>query len=279
MVADYKLFTSFDCGMHGCVLPYVQITGRKWNCSAAKRTGGTGLAGLRLDKILAKSGFGSRKDVKKLISERRVFVNGVVATDSGMKTEETAVTVDGNPVCYKEFVYLVMNKPQGVVSSTEKGPSRTVIDLLDAEYQKFEPFPVGRLDKDTEGLLLITNDGQLAHDLLAPKKHVDKTYYAIIEGKVTAEDVLAFSEGLDIGEKSKTLPAKLEILKSGNTSEIHVTLHEGKFHQVKRMFEAVGKKVTFLKRIRMGKMMLPPDLEPGEYREVDADFVQNAQKN
>lgn len=237
------------------------------------------MAGMRLDKILAKSGFGSRKDVKKLVSERRVTVNGVVATDSGMKAEETEVLVDGNPVCYKEFIYLLMNKPQGVVSSTEKGPSQTVIDLLSEEHKKFEPFPVGRLDKDTEGLLLITNDGQLAHELLAPKKHVDKTYYAKIAGKVTETDVKAFAEGLDIGEKKNTLPAKLEILKSDSISEIHVTLHEGKFHQVKRMFEAVGKKVVFLKRIRMGDMELPMDLEAGQYREVDRDFVQNAQKN
>ena len=237
------------------------------------------MAGLRLDKILAKSGFGSRKDVKKLVSERRVFVKGIVATDSGMKAEETDVTVDGTPVCYKEFIYLIMNKPQGVVSSTEKGPSETVIDLLPEEYRKFEPFPVGRLDKDTEGLLLITNDGQLAHELLAPKKHVDKTYFAEIEGRVTEQDITAFAEGLDIGEKKPTMPAKLEILKSDAVSEILVTLHEGKFHQVKRMFGAVGKKVVFLKRICMGEMTLPDDLKPGEFREVEKEFVQSAQKN
>ena len=237
------------------------------------------MAGLRLDKILSKSGFGSRKDVKKLVSEGRVSVKGVRATDSGMKAEEADVLVDGNPVCYKEFIYLIMNKPQGVVSSTEKGPSQTVIDLLDAEHKKFEPFPVGRLDKDTEGLLLITNDGQLAHELLAPKKHVDKTYYARICGVVTEQDVIAFEEGLDIGEKKNTMPAKLEIIKSDAESEIYVTLHEGKFHQVKRMFEAVDKKVLFLKRISMGDMKLPEDLKPGEYREVDKEFVQSAQKN
>ncbi|MBR3942858.1 MAG: rRNA pseudouridine synthase [Clostridia bacterium] len=236
------------------------------------------MAGLRLDKILSKSGFGSRKDVKKLVSERRVLVKGVVATDSGMKAEEADVMVDGNPVCYKEFIYLIMNKPQGVVSSTEKGPSKTVIDLLPEAYRKFEPFPVGRLDKDTEGLLLITNDGQLAHELLAPKKHVDKTYFAKIEGKVSRQDVAAFAEGLDIGEKKMTLPAKLEILESDEMSEILVTLHEGKFHQVKRMFEAVGKKVVFLKRVSMGEMTLPEDLMPGEFREVEKEFVQSAQK-
>lgn len=237
------------------------------------------MAGLRLDKILSKSGFGSRKDVKKLVSEGRVSVKGARATDSGMKAEEADVLVDGNPVCYKEFIYLIMNKPQGVVSSTEKGPSPTVIDLLDAEHKKFEPFPVGRLDKDTEGLLLITNDGQLAHELLAPKKHVDKTYYARIRGVVTEQDVIAFEEGLDIGEKKNTMPAKLEIIKSDAESEIYVTLHEGKFHQVKRMFEAVDKKVLFLKRVSMGNMKLPEDLNPGEYREVNKAFVQSAQKN
>ncbi|MBR5517872.1 MAG: rRNA pseudouridine synthase [Clostridia bacterium] len=238
------------------------------------------MAGVRIDRILSKSGYGSRKDVKKLVQERRVTVKGVVVTDSGMKAEAEDVLVDGKSVLYEEFIYVVMNKPQGVISSTEKGRTRTVIDLLPPELQKYEPFPVGRLDIDTEGFLLITNDGPLAHELLSPKKHVDKTYYAKISGVVTEEDIGKFREGLDIGEDKLTLPAKLEILSvQGEMSEILVTICEGKFHQVKRMFQAVGKEVVFLKRISMGNMHLPENLEPGEFIKVDLDYVQNAQKN
>lgn len=237
------------------------------------------MAGVRLDRILSKSGFGSRKDVKKLVADRRVTVCGTVATDSGMKAEAETVKVDGKPVLYEEFIYIIMNKPQGVISSTEKGRTKTVIDLLPDELKKYEPFPVGRLDIDTEGFLLITNDGPLAHELLSPKKHVDKTYYAKISGCVTEEDVVKFREGVDIGEEKLTLPAKLEILSTdGENSEILVTICEGKFHQVKRMFHAVGKEVTFLKRISMGNMKLPKDLETGDFIRVDATYVQNAQK-
>lgn len=237
------------------------------------------MAGVRLDRILSKSGFGSRKDVKRLISERRVLVNGVVATDSGMKAEARDVTVDGKQISYEEFIYIIMNKPQGVISSTEKGRTKTVIDLLPTELLKYEPFPVGRLDIDTEGFLLITNDGALAHELLSPKKHVDKVYYAKISGCVTDEDVQKFKTGLDIGEDKPTLPANLEILSTdGENSEIHVTICEGKFHQVKRMFRAVGKEVTYLKRISMGNMSLPKNLETGGFIKVDASYVQNAQK-
>ena len=238
------------------------------------------MAGVRLDRILSKSGFGSRKDVKKLVADRRVTVKGVVATDSGMKAEDSDVLVDGKSILYEEFIYIIMNKPQGVISSTEKGRTKTVIDLLPPELAKYEPFPVGRLDIDTEGFLLITNDGPLAHNLLSPKKHVDKTYYARISGCVTEADIKKFEEGLDIGEDKPTLPAKLEILsvsEAENTSEIKVTIREGKFHQVKRMFVAVGKEVTYLKRLSMGSMTLPEDLKCGEFIKVDASYVQNAQ--
>lgn len=236
------------------------------------------MAGLRLDKILSKSGFGSRKDVKKLVSSGRVSVNGKTASDSGMKAEPKDVFVDGTPVFYREFIYVLMNKPQGVISSTEEGRTKTVIDLLDDELKSYSPFPVGRLDIDTEGLLLITNDGPLAHELLAPKKHVDKTYYAKIKGKVTEEDIQKFKAGLDIGEDKPTLPATLEILKSDEKSEIYVTICEGKFHQVKRMFKAVGKEVMFLKRIRMGNLTLPDTLKTGEYMEILKSDIQSAQK-
>lgn len=236
------------------------------------------MAGLRLDKILSKSGFGSRKDVKKLVNSGRVTVKGKQVSDSGIKAEPEDILVDGSPVFYREFIYVLMNKPQGVISSTEQGRTKTVIDLLDEDLQSYSPFPVGRLDIDTEGLLLITNDGPLAHDLLAPKKHVDKTYYAKIEGKVTEEDIQKFKDGLDIGEDKPTLPATLKILKSDDVSEIEVTICEGKFHQVKRMFKAVGKEVVFLKRIRMGNLTLPDTLKTGEYIEIKKSDIQSAQK-
>lgn len=236
------------------------------------------MAGLRLDKILSKSGFGSRKDVKKLILSGRVSVNGKSITNSSFKASPEDIFVDGNKISYREFIYVLMNKPQGVISSTEKGRTKTVIDLLDDDLKSYSPFPVGRLDIDTEGLLLITNDGPLAHNLLSPKKHVDKTYYAKINGVVTDEDIEKFKQGLDIGEDKPTLPATLNILKSGETSEIEVTICEGKFHQVKRMFHAVGKEVVFLKRIKMGTLTLPPNLKTGDYIEISLHDIQNAQK-
>ena len=157
--------------------------------------------------------------------------------------------------------------PAGVVSAREDKNESTVLDLID-EKQRKDLFPVGRLDKDTEGLLLITNDGELAHQLLSPKKHVDKVYFARIDGKVTEEDVRRFAEGLEIGEEKPTLPAYLEILKSEEISEIRLTIREGKFHQVKRMFHAVGKEVIYLKRLQMGSLVLDPRLALGEYREL-----------
>jgi 16S rRNA pseudouridine516 synthase len=167
-----------------------------------------------------------------------------------------------------------MNKPQGVLSATEDSVGETVIDLLELEDQVYEPFPVGRLDKDTEGLLLITNDGQLSHKLLSPKKHVPKTYFAVIDQEVTDEDVKAFAEGVTLDDGYETKPGELRILKSGLRSDIELTITEGKFHQVKRMFEAVGKKVIYLKRISMGPLPLDETLELGEYRELTDEEVE-----
>lgn len=163
--------------------------------------------------------------------------------------------------------YYMLNKPAGVISASEDRRERTVVDLITTKKRN-DLFPVGRLDRDTEGLLLITNDGDLAHRLLSPKKHVDKVYYARIDGKVTEEDQKVFAEGLDIGEEKKTLPAQLHILKSGEESEITLTIREGKFHQVKRMFHAVGKEVVYLKRLQMGSLKLDETLRPGEYRKL-----------
>ena len=183
------------------------------------------------------------------------------------------MTILGERVVYKEFIYLMMNKPQGVISATEDNRDRTVIDLLSGEHQHFEPFPVGRLDKDTEGFLLISNDGKLAHDLLSPKKEVPKTYFAHIDGKVDEADVESFAEGLTLDDGYLTKPGKLRVIRSADVSEIELTITEGKFHQVKRMFEAVGKKVVYLKRLSMGPLQLDDSLKLGEYRELTEEEV------
>ena len=225
---------------------------------------------MRIDKMLANLGYGSRKDVKKLLKDGAVTVNDVKVKDPKhqVNPEQDAVIINGEKVEYKEFIYLMMNKPPGVISATEDSQFETVVDLLEMEDLVFSPFPVGRLDKDTEGLLLLTNDGQLAHRLLSPKKHVPKTYFAVIDSEVTADDIVAFKKGVILDDGYETKPGELEILKSGITSDIELTITEGKFHQVKRMFEAVGKRVIYLKRLSMDPLELDETLELGEYREL-----------
>lgn len=226
--------------------------------------------------MLANLGYGSRKEVKQLLKSGAVKVDDVVVKDAKQHVDTATQTValNGEVVEYKEFIYLMMNKPQGVLSATEDNSCETVIDLLEMEDQVYEPFPVGRLDKDTEGLLLITNDGQLAHRLLSPKKHVPKTYFAVIDGEVDAADVEAFAEGVTLDDGYETKPGELKILKSGIRSDIELTITEGKFHQVKRMFEAVGKSVVYLQRISMGPLPLDETLELGEYRELTGEEVE-----
>ncbi len=233
---------------------------------------------MRVDKLLANVGYGSRKEVKKLLKTGVVVADGIVVKDpkTHVDPENQQITVNGEMIEYKEFVYLLMNKPAGYLSATEDDYQETVIDLLEMEDAILQPFPVGRLDKDTEGLLLLTNDGQLAHQLLSPKKHVPKTYFATILGKVTEADIDAFKRGVQLDDGYVTKPAKLEILSAGNQSMIHVTITEGKFHQVKRMFEAVGKKVTYLKRISMGPIELDEEeLSLGEYRDLTDEEVES----
>lgn len=227
---------------------------------------------IRLDKYLTEVGIGTRSEVKKVIKAKQVTVNGVVAAKPEMKVEEAdEVCLRGEKLAYASFEYYLFHKPAGCVSATEDKLHRTVMDYL-TDTVRSDLFPVGRLDIDTEGLLLITNDGALAHELLSPSKHVAKTYYAKVRGEVTKEDVNLFEKGVDIGEDKPTKPAKLVILakdeaeENGIISEIELTITEGKFHQVKRMFQAVGKEVVYLKRLGMGALRLPEDLKPGEYR-------------
>lgn len=214
-------------------------------------------------------GKGTRSEVKKAISKGIVRVNNVIVKkpETKLDTDSDHVLFDGVLVGYAQHEYYMLNKPAGVISATEDKREKTVIDLI-IERKRKDLFPVGRLDRDTEGLLLISNDGELAHRLLSPSKHVDKVYYAKIDGEVTIEDVEAFQQGVDIGEEELTRPAKLRVLKSGTQSEIELTICEGKFHQVKRMFQAVGKEVVYLKRLQMGTLILDESLKPGEYREL-----------
>lgn len=234
---------------------------------------------IRLDKYLADMGLGTRSQVKSLIRKGHVrVVEKVVKSPEhkvGLKDE---VTVDGNRVAYKSYEYLMLHKPRGVVSATEDKKERTVLELI-AETSRRDLFPVGRLDKDTEGLLLLTNDGALAHELLSPKKHVDKKYFAKVQGILTESEVQSFARGLDIGDDKLTLPAKLKILNADvDISEIEVTIQEGRFHQVKRMFEAVGCRVVYLKRLSMGTLVLDEKLKPGEYRSLTEEETAELRK-
>ena len=222
----------------------------------------------RLDKILASTGRWSRREVKLLVRQGRVLADGRPAASPEEKYDPavTALTVDGEDIGYQDVTWLMMNKPGGVLSATEDGQGTTVLDLLSPELRRIGLFPVGRLDKDTEGLLLLTNDGDLAHHLLSPRHHVDKVYFVRVAGRLTAADQAAFREGMILGDGLHCMPAELEILTAGENSEAHVTLREGKFHQVKRMLAALGKPVLYLKRVEMGKLPLDIKLAPGDYR-------------
>ena len=228
---------------------------------------------MRLDKFLTETTGCTRSQAKAYIKQQRVRVGSNCVRKPETKIDEynEEVYLDSEMLCYKKYEYYMLNKPAGVVSATTDKKEKTVISLIDS--MKDDLFPVGRLDKDTEGLLLITNNGELAHSLLSPKRHVDKVYFARIEGKVTKEVKDKFAEGLKVDEEFTALPAKLEIIKSADLSEIKITIREGKFHQIKRMFQAVGLKVVYLKRLSMKNLILDENLSPGEYRELTEDEI------
>lgn len=233
---------------------------------------------MRLDKFLADVGLGSRKEVKALIKKGHIKVNDQTIKSDKFQVDEwkDQVTYEGEQFIYQKDFYYILNKPAGVISATQDNYDQTVLDLFDDTSYREDLFPVGRLDKDTEGLLVVTNDGGLAHRLLSPKKHVEKEYFAEVNGIMTEADVQAFNQGLTIDGGEETRPAQLSIVSVNSedeTSVIHLILHEGKFHQVKRMVKAVGKEVTYLKRIRMGNFLLPEDLALGEYRPMTAEEV------
>lgn len=230
----------------------------------------------RLDKVLANLGYGTRKELKQAIRKGLIEVNGELVKDNGMQVdpEKDKICVNGEEIFYRKYIYLMMNKPDGVVSATHDNRDETVIDLLEIEHQVFNPFPVGRLDKDTVGLLLLTNDGDLNHRLISPKWKVDKIYYAKINKKVTDEDIKKFKSGITLDDGYTCKEAKLEIIEASEEgSEVMITIQEGKYHQVKRMFEAVDKSVTYLQRVEFGTLKLDEDLEEGEYRELTEEEV------
>lgn len=230
---------------------------------------------IRLDKYLADMQIGTRSEVKKLIRAGKVQVGGHICKNADEKfdPEQTEVMVEHVLVGYVAYEYFMLNKPKGCVSATEDKRYPTVLDYI-SQHKRKDLFPVGRLDLDTEGLLLITNDGALAHELLSPAKHIPKTYEAKIDGIVTQADVELFAKGMDIGEKKFTKPAELVILKANVISHVQITIYEGKFHQIKRMFEAIDKPVLELKRISMGKLALDEQLEPGEYRSLTEEEIE-----
>ena len=235
----------------------------------------------RLDKALSNSGYGSRKDIKLLLKQGRISVDGETVKDPGIQidAEINIIKIDSIEIKYKKYIYIMMNKPAGVISATFDKHHKTVIDLLPEEFKRFEVFPAGRLDIDTEGFVLLTNDGQLAHDILSPKKHVLKTYFAKVKGIVTDEDIVEFQNGITLEDGYKCLSAKLEILEASEVSQVKISIHEGKFHQVKRMFEAVGKEVIYLKRVSMGDLELDNSLQLGECRELSSEELMNLQKS
>lgn len=225
----------------------------------------------RIDKILSNSGYGTRKEVKKLVKYGMVQIDGKTVTSSDIKIdpESCEITVNGERLVYREFVYLMLNKPDGYVSATEDNVYPTVTELVTEDYWHYNLFPVGRLDVDTEGLLILTNDGKFAHNVTSPKKHIPKKYFVIPETPITDEDKKTFASGMDLGDFT-AMPAKLEECEGG----CYVTIFEGKFHQVKRMFEKIGNSVTYLKRVQIGSLELDKNLQTGEIRELSEGEIE-----
>lgn len=226
---------------------------------------------MRIDRLLANMGYGSRKEVRHLLKNRRVTINGATVQNQRKHVDpkKDLIKVNGETVNYRKYIYIMLNKPDGYVSATEDFHHETVIDLLPSEYRHFNPFPVGRLDRDTVGLLLITNDGKLAHQLTSPKKNIEKTYFAKVRGRVQEKDIQTFAKGIRLADGYHTKPSQLKILNSGQISDVNLTITEGKYHQVKRMFASIGKEVIYLKRIRIGKIKLDTTLNEGEFRELN----------
>ena len=230
---------------------------------------------MRLDRYLANMGCGSRTEVRRMVRSGNVNVNGQSIRDESYQINPGVdiIICWGSEVVYREHIYLMLNKPAGVISATEDLKEQTVLDLLDPKYHNKGIFPVGRLDKDTEGLLILTNNGELGHKLLSPKKKVPKRYYAQVAGKIGPEDVESFHNGIVLDDGYRTMPAELKLLQVGDPNEVLVIIREGKYHQIKRMFQALGKRAVYLKRLAMGELTLDPNLDNGAYRELTEEEV------
>ena len=228
---------------------------------------------MRLDKLLAHTGHGTRKDVKELLKKKQVKVDGVIAKkgNAHINPDVQTVQVGQEIIQYEKYVYLLLHKPPNYVSATRDDRDKTVIDLVPSEYQHYDLAPVGRLDKDTEGLVFLTNDGLLNHRLTSPKHEVFKTYYAKIRGRVEPKHITIFQEGVILDDGYKTKRANLEIIKSDDISEITISISEGKFHQVKRMFRAINMEVTYLKRLSIGELKLDSSLSLGKTRRLNEE--------
>lgn len=224
----------------------------------------------RLDKIIASQGQYSRSEVKKLIKGGRITVDGTVPKSSDLKFDPTTVKIeiDGELLCYKKHIYIMLNKPQGVISASNDKTQKTVVDLVPKELFREGLFPAGRLDGDTTGFVLITDDGDFAHRILSPKNHIMKTYHATLRDALTQEDIVRFSQGLTLGDGTECLEAHVRVLEKGEKNIAEIKIYEGKYHQVKRMFASLGNKVLELRRVKMGGLELDETLSEGECREI-----------
>ena len=232
------------------------------------------MAQMRLDKVLSSQNAGSRKEIAQMAHRGEIAVNGQIVrkADCKIDPEVDKIVVGGKVVCFKQYRYFMMNKPQGVLCATKDLQAQTVLDLLPQEFKRRDLFPAGRLDRDTEGLLIITDDGAFAHRMLSPKKHVVKYYHALVDSPVTVQEIEQFAKGVAL-EDFTCLPAELRVLKIGEHPLVEVKICEGKFHQIKRMFGACGKKVLWLKRVQIGSLMLDPDLKAGDCKELSIEEI------
>ncbi len=229
----------------------------------------------RLDKIIASQGKYSRSEVKKLVKAGRVTLDGTVVKSSDVKADEEAdIRIDGVSLNYKKHIYIMLNKPQGVISATEDRTQKTVLDLVPKELFRNGLFPAGRLDGDTTGFVLITDDGDFAHRILSPKNHIMKTYHATLRDPLSEEDIVRFGEGLTLGDGTECLEAYVRVIEIGEKTIAEIKICEGKYHQVKRMFASIGNKVLALRRVKMGGLELDPDLPEGECREITAEEIE-----
>ncbi len=231
---------------------------------------------IRLDKYLADMGLGTRSQVKDLIKKGKININGIVIKDGNLKvdSDKDIVYFEDNPIVYEKFEYYMLNKPAGVISASNDKHEKTVVDLI-LDKKRDDLFPIGRLDKDTEGLLIISNDGELSHNLLSPKKHVDKTYFVQLDKPLSKDKATEVCEGVFIEAGVKSMPALLEYI---DETKVYLTIHEGKFHQVKKMFHAVGCEVVYLKRVSMGPLKLDDTLSKGEYRKLTNEEINMLKK-